>query len=211
MEIVIPIRYPIIDPYVFPVFLAGPVLGGGDWQYELIVAFNSAVRKQWTDTRFKAIFPRLRFIVPCRWNESHGLSNHFVKMYTIPERKEGDLQCTQTFWEAIAISRILKQKWGLLVFGLFPESSDKPRNDGQPYGRDTYGEVGRYLTMAAYEEAEDHVLVCAHPLFPGWDVQKKNIFIFNGEALRAETSDLTDLVHTMAEVIPELLNKKNTN
>ena len=217
MEIVIPKRYPSMDPHMFPVFLAGPVLGGGDWQTDLITAFHKEVRERdgAGDYLFKMIFPRLRFIVPCRWNEKHwdgmnrGFSDYLVKMYTLPEKDRKDIKQTQTYWEAMFLSRILKEKWGLIVFGLFPENENKPRKDGNPYARDTYGEVGRYLTMAAYEQAEDNVIVYGHPTFLGWDVQKKNIAIFNSEKLNIVEGGLRDLTSRMAEVIPELLEKKS--
>lgn len=217
MEIVIPKRYPTMDPQMFPIFLAGPVLGGGNWQYDLIIALHEEVRRRngAGEDLFRKIFPKLRLVVPCRWEEkqwdatNRGLSDYFVKTYTLPEKDSKDIKQTQTYWEAMFLSRILKEKWGLIVFGLFPEDKNKPRNDGHPYAQDTYGEVGRYLTMAAYEEAEEHVIVCGHPTFLGWDVQRKNIAIFNSEKLNVvDPGDFKDLVSRMVDLIPKLLEKK---
>ena len=172
MKIVIPKRYTAITPADFPIFLAGPVLGGGDWQKVFIEHFMNFSVKTWSDSYREAVLPLITFIVPCRWNEGHALASYFDQVFTSGATLSG-LQASQTAWEVDHLQRILERD-GIIAFGLFPESKEFPRNDGLPYAGDTRGELGRWTTLAMCFNSNS-VLIGAHLEFLGINVIRKNL------------------------------------
>jgi hypothetical protein len=82
MKILVPKRYGAHTAQDILIFLAGPVLGGGDWQRVMIEHFlNVSIRKLWPGSFIKYILPRVTFIVPCRWGSDHPLAKYFVRQY----------------------------------------------------------------------------------------------------------------------------------
>lgn len=168
-------RYIPQKPDDIILFLAGPVLGGGEWQETFLQALF--LQTVWTDSFRDKMLKRLKVIVPCRWGDNHSLAGHFCEVYE--KMKTGDSYLdSQTMWEIHYIKRIVCLENGFVVFGLFSESKTYPRNDGQPYARDTFGEIGRYTTMAGFKHTIDSILVGYDSQFPGINVQKKNFRYF---------------------------------
>lgn len=184
MKIIIPKRYAALTPIDIVVFLAGPVLGGGDWQRHLIEHFlRSAIQEHW-DTPYQDIFlPSIRFVVPCRWGADHPLMEHFVAEYaTVNLQKSGGyvIEAGQTVWEIEYLEAAIIRKHGLIVFGLFPESKEEPRTDGIPYATDTRSELARWTTIAQIADSANRIIVGAHPDFH-LGAAKTNLTYFLGE------------------------------
>ena len=180
MQIVIPKRYPALTPNTLIIFLAGPVLGGGDWQAQLIKAFIARAMQSWPTSFYDRVCKDILFVVPCRWTEDHELASHFVQVYEeMP--KSDHVTSSQTCWETWFLSGLAGGKvTGLIVFGLFPESKDNPRSDGTPYAIDTYGEFARYHQMMNSSGDRDSIFTGVHPNFPVGSMLK-NLRIYHGE------------------------------
>lgn len=184
MQIIVPKRYVGITPYDIVIFLAGPVLGGGDWQRYVIQHFMSVSVHFWPDSYRNGILPRIKFVVPCRWDARHPLSGSFATQYSSIE-EAGVVEAGQTAWEVFYLLHILRRKIaekrnGFVFFGLFPESKEQPRTDGVPYATDTRVELGRYGMLAKYEGTTDSLFIGAHPEFP-IGALKSNSLLFSGE------------------------------
>jgi hypothetical protein len=103
-------------------FLAGPVLGGGNWQYQAFEMLRKRLKN-------------FHVAIPVRYKPTHpilhhvevGIANNFPR---------------QTTWERHYLE--LASKQGCIIFWLPSESKTDPRNDGNPYARDTYGELGEW-------------------------------------------------------------------
>lgn len=177
-------KYPIIVPayYYFPrkpddvlIFLAGPVLGGGDWQEEFFHILCS--QTAWTASFREKMLPRLKVIIPCRWDKDHKFATNFPEVFEI-SRTGDKFTDSQTVWEISHLKEIVCYENGFIVFGLFPESKDNPRSDGNPYARDTYGEIARYTSIANFKHSTGSILVGYDERFPGIDVIKRNLQYF---------------------------------
>ena len=136
MQIVLP--KVTLDPKVenLPFFyLLGPVQGGGDWQKRCCEELEHQV-----DGDFLVA-------VPCRWDSTHPLAEKFysgVRMDIIR-------QCR---WERPLLKRAgIEAEYGSIITWLPLESKDSPRNDGQPYARDTYGVLGEWRTRLEFDES----------------------------------------------------------
>lgn len=181
MQIVTPYKYIPLTPLTIPVFLAGPVLGGGDWQKDVIEEFIKLSKVRWTIPQREEIFPRVSFIVPCRWGNDSLFARRFAKTFESVYEEDTTrhrIETSQTAWENFYLNYIVKGGVGLLAFGLF--SQRKPREDGSPYARDTYGEVGRWTEISRYEDTKN-IIIAADESFPGIDVIWKNLIINHGE------------------------------
>ncbi len=186
MQILIPIRYQALSPAVIPVFVAGPILGGDDWQADFIDAFTQSLQTQCSIAAHRKIAPRLRFIVPCRWPETHRLSQHFATNYTVDDYGQDPDVESGTFWECFHLDTIIVPgSPGLVVFGLFPESESYQRDDGSPYGRDTYGELGRWPPIGRLRGAKN-ILVGLHPDWKGGHVFRRNEAFWPADQRSAE-------------------------
>lgn len=138
-------------------FLAGPVRGGGDWQKECCVELTHKMPIDFF------------VVVPYRWEPEES--------WIFPlARGENNKFPRQTAWEhhyltlASEKSRI---RQGCIIFWLPCESKAQPRDDGQPYARDTYGELGRWGRNAAIFPGS-HIVVGAESEFPGLSVIREN-------------------------------------
>jgi|GEM_PF-1399392 len=130
-------------------YLAGPIRGAGDWQAEAIKLLAE-------------LDPGCYAVCPCRYDENHPLYQYRVE----PDSCAGKY-LHQTAWEQVYMR--LAMRHGCLIFWLPCESKTNPRpKEEGPYARDTYGELGRYLTHMEYNHWYNIVLG-ADAEFPGLD------------------------------------------
>ncbi len=144
-------------------FLAGPIRGGGDWQAKAIRTLYNMV-------------PNAYIFCPCRYGEDHYLRKQSVLM-RLPITDHGILRTgtfpNQTMWERRYFNEAYRD--GSIIFWLPEESKVNPRRDGNPYARDTYGELGEWRTTLFYEanrlalggRLSPNLVVGAEPGFPG--------------------------------------------
>jgi hypothetical protein len=138
-------------------FLAGPVLGGGDWQYEAFKEFS------------KRIHPDVLayIIIPCRYDALHPFRNG--KHSQIAIHWHDECITRQTVWERQYLNRASEPRRGCVLFWLPCESKIEPRNDHNPYARDTYGELGEWRGRLM-ANPNLSVVVGAEEKFPGLSV-----------------------------------------
>ncbi|MEK7202239.1 MAG: hypothetical protein AAB669_01785 [Patescibacteria group bacterium] len=139
----------IIQPLFFT---AGPIKGGGNWQ-----------EKAWDYLANQ--LNEMAAAIPRRWKSDHRLFAHRAT-------GQEDAFDRQTLWERHYMQRA--SRWGCLVFWLPCESKTEPRTDGQPYARDTYGELGAWRSRLG-DSTFDKVVIGAEPDFPGLSVITCNI------------------------------------
>lgn len=178
IRIVVPKRYVPVMPGDIIFYLAGPVRGGGDWQRFFIEGFLKGTERSWTHIFRTKMFPRIKFIVPCRWGTDHPLSEYFVTQYESPSTGDQVLD-SQTAMERLYLrSVIIQRNASKILFGLFPEDSNNPRpKDSGPYACDTYGELGRWTTIARYEGNSLCIQIACHPGFPGSRTIMRNLLL----------------------------------
>lgn len=129
-------------------FLAGPIKGGDDWQANATTLLATQV-------------PDCIIVNPCRYTESHPLYQY--RMDAI----ENDDFPNQTLWERYFLDLAGRRSSnGCILFWLPCESKTNPRNDGSPYARDTYGELGEWRGRAIGNPYLNFV-VGAEKDFPG--------------------------------------------
>jgi len=118
-------------------FLGGPIQGGDDWQAE---AIKLLMQKD----------PDCYIVCPCRYNDSDELYKFLWKPQGAPL-----LFQSQTKWERYYLHEAAIH--GCVIFWLPVESKTKPRKkeDG-PYGRETYGELGRWSMSSACTITPNH-------------------------------------------------------
>lgn len=156
MKLILPkvfVEKRVIEHSLF--FLAGPVLGGGNWQEKCCETFAQL-----------AICPHI--VIPCRWDHN----NRFYK-YSVPGAY--DVFPRQTAWEYHYLKlacELSKEGKGCIIFWLPCESKTSPRTDGQPYARDTRGELGRWSSFAS--QIGGTIIIGAEPGFSGLSVIKEN-------------------------------------
>jgi hypothetical protein len=133
-------------------YLAGPVLGGDDWQMD---ACGELLRH----------YDHFVAAIPCRWGGAHPYKRHEVdKQFSLPFDR-------QTTWERHYMQEASMN--GCLIFWLPTESKANPRSDGSPYARDTYGELGEWRGRLMYAEHQ-RVVVGADPNFLGRSQIERN-------------------------------------
>ena len=179
MQILLPKIEPTqpLPRYVF--FLLGPIKGGGAWQ----VTACDELQKQMGETEFAVV-------VPCRWPSHHELSRHFLPGEVKYER--------QVQWERKYLECVAFNSSGCIIGWLPTEDPINPRSDGQPYARDTYGELGEWRGRLMYDFDLRFVLG-AHPDFPGLDVIRANFnYALHG---RFEISDTLEATITRAVIM----------
>lgn len=114
-------------------FLAGPILGGGDWHKEAILELS---KKD----------PGCYIACPARYDESHELYKYSLSDNS-KEHSLGSFE-SQTSWERYYL-KIASEK-GTIIFWLPLEDVKNPRrNEGGSYARDTRAEIGRWSVRNA--------------------------------------------------------------
>jgi hypothetical protein len=135
-------------------FFAGPVLGGGDWQYHAYKEMGK-------------LFPKFVSVIPCSYPPSHPL---YKERLAGDEGFFGSLRRFERWYlEQAAFSA----KQGCVIFWLPRESETSPRTDGSPYARDTYGEIGEWRGQLIHNR-RFRIVIGGEKNFPGLDVIAEN-------------------------------------
>ncbi len=150
------IKNPWVDVELYPrvplYFFAGPILGAPDWQLEL----------------FRLLQARLRCfiaVIPTRYPTSHPLYPH--RLDGVPDYFKRQRRF-EAYYIKLAREALRKHPGGgALLFNLCCQV--EPRQDGRPYGTDSWREAAETYTRLEYEE-DLCVLVRAQEGFPGSDV-----------------------------------------
>lgn len=153
MKLILPKTF--VDLSQFPTaplfFIAGPIRGGDDYQYPLSVMLAEKV-------------PDCIIVTPYRYTEKHPLYQY---------RMEGDEEffSRQLAYERYYLERAAKAKTegrrgGAILFNLPCESQANPRDDGNPYARDSYQELGEWRGRMMHDKTLK-VLIAAETHFPG--------------------------------------------
>jgi len=147
-------------------FLMGPSLGGDDWQYQ---ACKDILKHDENPI----------IAAPCKYGDDHPLAQFRVK-----ESKPNVFR-RQTIWERYYIMQALK--YGCVICWLPSESKSNPRADGNPYARDTLGEIGEMRGHLIHNPSL-HFVLGAEPDFPGLNVMLCNFTEALGPAFRHHTT-----------------------
>jgi hypothetical protein len=145
MRILLPKTLGAIDFNYGPFFfLAGPVRGGGDWQHEFCKLLRGYV-------------PDFTAALPCRYPADHPLMPHAL------HGQQGEF-AHQQYWERHHIGMAAEN--GSLVFWLPEESKEHPRDNGEPYALETYGEIAEWRGHLMHNP-KLRIVIGAEPGFPG--------------------------------------------
>lgn len=147
MNVILPTTYVRPRDIVEPLFyLAGPIRGGGDWQYQGYQELASRL-------------PQFTVAIPSRYESGHPL--HSQQLSGLAGIFERQTLWERNYMESAAVS-------GCLIFWLPNESKAAPREDGH-YGRDTLGELGEWRgrLMSNNRSATLSVVIGAESEFPG--------------------------------------------
>jgi hypothetical protein len=159
MRIILPKAFVAVDGMDAPLFfLAGPCRGGGRWHPH--VAVNIGHRFEHRD---------YFVVIPDWYDANHWIRNHAVK-------GAEDRFPRQLSWERYYLERAADRKLvrlGHVIFWLPCESKTEPRDDGSPYARDTYGELGEWRGRLM-SDPHLRVVIGAEDGFPGLSQIKRN-------------------------------------
>ncbi len=165
MFLILPKMHPVLDEYrKLPMFfLAGPILGGGDWHTRM----SELLMKR---------LDGLIVVNPSRYQHSHPHCKYREYLETetkYTRRQMPEIQFErQTDWERYYLEQAA-DKWqtGCIIFWLAEQK--EPRPDGMPYAMDTRGEIGEWRGHMM----RDHnlrVAMGAEKNFPGLSQIKRN-------------------------------------
>ncbi|MBX4189005.1 hypothetical protein KW785_00205 [Candidatus Parcubacteria bacterium] len=159
MHILLPKIYPASLPGRYTFFLLGPIKGGGAWQHTACLELKRLIQQEPLQTEDFTV------VVPCRWQADHALAQYFIP--GIPR------DVRQTDWERTYLEKAATDTCGCIIGWLPCEDKINPRNDGQPYARDSYGEIGEWRGRMMCDKTL-HFCLGAEEGFPGLDVMKSN-------------------------------------
>lgn len=182
MQIVLLNQYSAITPRTLPLYLDGPVEGGGEWQAVFMKHFISTAVNSWPDSFRERIFPHVTFFVPCLWGNDHELKEYFIKNPVIFEaNKDQDSSREFLRWD-LHQKDVAQNNNGLVLYGLFPENKENPRSDDLPYAFEQLLFLNLFVFLARDEEKESCLVVGKHQDFPGIDQidQFTRIFLPSG-------------------------------
>lgn len=166
-----------VDQTYGPVFfLAGPIKGGGDWQAECYAEIARQCEKCYvvSPRRYSEEHPLFRF-------RQTGIENSFER---------------QTLWERCYLD--IASTAGCIIFWLPAESTVNPRTDGQPYARDTYGELGEWRGRLMADR-NLRLVIGAESEFSGLDVIRRNY--------QAAIGQTFPIYSTLAETVRAAIKK----
>lgn len=161
MRLILPKTVPDLDEYrMLPLFfLAGPILGGGDWHRSLSLLL-------WAKVGDCVI------VNPSRYTPDHPDYRYKLAGNT-------NVYQSQTAWERFYLQQVAYESpHGCIIFWLPCEDKANPRMDGKPYAMDTRGEIGEWRGRMMYNQ-NLRVVLGAEPDFPGLRTIERN----NAEAL----------------------------
>lgn len=147
-------------------FLAGPIKGGGDWQFDMVKTLRNQARL--------AGLSEITIAIPCNYSKDHPLQ--ILATHTILEL-DGRLNAFDrtVTWERHYLERAAALGNGCIIFWLPCESQTHPRKDGHPYGMDTRGELGEWRgRMKENAAAKYSVIIGADANFHGLSTLKRN-------------------------------------
>ncbi len=155
-------------------FLVGPIKGGDDWQSNCCKELQKRIENFYV-------------VIPCRYGISHPL-------YEFRVSGDENRFPSQTLWERYYLD--LSAKLGCIIAWLPCESKIAPRNDGQPYARDTYGELGEWRGRLIFDNSINFV-IGAEPNFPGLSQISRNF----SDALKTEFHICETLEETVENAV----------
>jgi len=166
-------------------FIAGPILGGGDHQHDVCILLGEKV-------------PDCIIATPCRYTAQHPLYKY--RMLGDEHHFHRQAAYERYYLERAAKAKQEGRRGGAILFNLSCESKTSPRKDGQPYGRDSYGELAEWRGQMMYDKALN-VLVAADPHFPGLDQISYNFSAALGYEfpIFGSVDELTDVAATMVD------------
>ncbi|MEK7201432.1 MAG: hypothetical protein AAB737_02250 [Patescibacteria group bacterium] len=148
------------------IFLAGPVRGGGDWQYQAygelekqLVHFVAAI-----PMRYEKDYPGH----PLLGKQIQGVSN------------DDPVFARQLAWENYHMLRAARN--GCLMFWLAFESEEHPHPGPEPFAMDSRREIGKW-TAYLEQDPELRVVVGADPRFYGLDQIQRELNDTLGDGL----------------------------
>jgi hypothetical protein len=166
---------------------------------------NISTTTKWSNSFRERVLPLIKFIVPCRWDETHPLAPYFTTVYEVVGESAPVLEKSQTRWEFHYLDEIISSNGGLIIFGLFPESKENPRTDDLPYAGDTRGEIGRWSTLAKSKE-HNNIIFGLHHEFLGQEVMTKNFQLQFGDEWVDEHCVTVSNPQELADMIAEELS-----
>lgn len=134
-------------------FLAGPVRGGGDWQYRMCLELD-------------ALMPNCIIAVPQRYDESHPLQE-----FRIPKSEDPDFP-RQLAWEAYYLNAASRS--GGIIFWYGCESKTDPHPGPDYYSQQTRDETGEWRTHKQYRPNDVRLFMGAEEEYRGLDELKWN-------------------------------------
>jgi hypothetical protein len=179
VRIILPKKSCHIDlSYGPPFFLAGPVLGGDDWQHRCTGEIWNHIKNFYA-------------AIPSRYAPDHSLMR-----FRAPDSNHAQYG-SQLEWERFHLD--LAYTMGCVIFWLPCESRTNSRTDGNPYARDSYGELGELRGRMMHDHSL-RVVVGAEANFPGLNVIQRNFNL----ALRRRFpiyTNLTDTVQAAMQIV----------
>lgn len=163
-------------------FLAGPILGAPKWRHVLCDALQ-------------AVFDGKEFFValPLRFGDLQLLEPHCL------EGREDVFQ-RQLNWEQYYLDAASYQ--GAILFWLPVQV--EPREDGSPYARDTYGELGEWRgRMVNDADLRKRVIVGGEEGFPGLSVIERNF----EHCCHPDSFTLHQTIHGLAEAAHKVVTE----
>lgn len=141
-------------------FLMGPDFGGGGWQRQMYGRLCYQAQQHALSHWVAAI--------PCRYEETDPMAVH------LHSRAQKNAYKYQLEWERDYIKRAASTaRQGCVLSWLPEESSTEPRMDGEPYARDTRGEIGEIRGWMLHDRSIRFVLG-GEEGFRGLDVIVRN-------------------------------------
>lgn len=154
MHLILPKTHPVLEEHRgLPMFfLAGPILGGGDWH----IPMSELLIKR---------FEHLIIVNPSRYQ-------HFHPFYGYRMSGEENRFERQTDWERHYLGQAAEM-WpnGCIIFWLAEQK--EPRQDGKPYAMDTRGEIGEWRGHMMHAPRL-RVVMGAEKNFPGLSQIRRN-------------------------------------
>ena len=139
-------------------FLAGPVRGGGDWQWHMCVLLQKLMAEQ-----------EFYVAVPCRWGPEHPSYRY--------RAEDKELYKRQLDWERNYLEEAAREINGCIIFWLPCESKTDPHPGPEPYAMDTRGELGEWrahMMNRSWQRPYVNVVVGAEDGFLGLSQIQRN-------------------------------------
>lgn len=147
------------------IFLAGPVRGGGDWQYQAY-------------TEIEQQLDHFEVAIPMRYEKDYP--GHPLLGKQAPSTSGSPVFPRQLAWENYYMRRASKH--GCLMFWLAFESEEHPHPGPEPFAMDSRREIGKWTAYLEHNP-ELKVVVGADPRFYGLDQIQRELNDTLGDGL----------------------------